>query len=542
MLVYPDSTIQFFKNIPLSPSGVDKVYYGTTADKDSAFSALFSGAYGSGQVAACTYQRENVNRVRVELPMATLYAVNYMRFRNASFENKWFYAFITEVNYINNVTTEVVYEIDYFTTWGGSFTPSHCYVERQHVEDDTIGKHVLEEGIPLGDYVTENTTSYMYGQLEIVISYVQTPNPEPGGGHVGPGIYSSALLEVSQTGIRIEEIINDLTERNLSQNVVQVFMCPEEFINYDRENKICKNKRFTKTVSKPYSNISGYVPKNNKLFVYPYKVLVADNLEGATQEYRYEWFNSLPPSASTGSCNFDITAIVLSNVEAMLAPVNYCGVSGRHDGVRLGQKDFPQCAYAVDTYKAYLAQQNAWLPQNLAQAEMERTVDTVASAAGGAVTGAMAGGVVGAITGGTLGAANSFIQGTANIEKMVQSNLIANQVRVQAPQEVHGATTGGVIAAGGAKGFVFYQKCIDADVARSIDDYFSMFGYKISENRVFNMQARQHWTYVQTVGCNVGGELPAADRAIINKMFDNGIRIWRRIQDVGNFNLSNNPV
>ena len=36
-----------------------------------------------------------------------------MIFINKSHENRYFYAFVNEINYINDVTTEIVFELDY---------------------------------------------------------------------------------------------------------------------------------------------------------------------------------------------------------------------------------------------------------------------------------------------------------------------------------------------------------------------------------------------------------------------------------------------
>ena len=548
MLVFPDSVIQFFKNVPLSPSGVDKVWYGTEAQKDAAFTALHSGAYGSGSVASCSYQRENAGRVKVELPISTLYAANYMRFRNASFEGKWFYAFITAVNYINNVTTEVTYEIDYFTTWGGSFEPANCYVERQHVEDDSIGANVLEEGIPVGAYKNEGVTSETSGTLDLIISYYDEASAP--SGTVSNGIYNAAVpFNAGLNPLLIEGKIADLVENNRDSRIVGVYMAPHDFVSYDPDTHVSRPVRTENTQSKPYADIDGYVPKNNKLFVYPYKFLAVDNSEGSVQEYRYEWFEG-------NACPFYIRGVVTASAELTLVPRNYAGAS-ENLNARIGMKQFPQCPYPVDTYKAYLAQQNAYLPQQTES--IRRTAGISAGGAmltaglSGAMTGAGVGSVaggVGAIPGAIIGGAgsaaaagfSSLVNSKIAEEKAIAENLVKNEVRPQGELEIKGSATSDAIAAARLKGFYFYKRCITAAVARSIDEYFSLFGYKISRQRVFNMRARETWTYIQTIGCNVGGELPAADRAIINKMFDSGVRVWRRVEDIGNFNLSNNPV
>lgn len=47
------------------------------------------------------YVRVENGVIKVELPIASVIGCNYMMFKNTSFENKWFYAFITQVEYVN---------------------------------------------------------------------------------------------------------------------------------------------------------------------------------------------------------------------------------------------------------------------------------------------------------------------------------------------------------------------------------------------------------------------------------------------------------
>ena len=53
---------------------------------------------------------------------------------------------------------------------------------------------------------------------------------------------------------------------------------------------------------------------------------------------------------------------------------------------------------------------------------------------------------------------------------------------------------------------------------------------------------RQYYTYVKTSGCNIGGELPADDARQIEDIFDSGIRFWKRLGDIGNYDLVNSPL
>ena len=69
-----------------------------------------------------------------------------------------------------------------------------------------------------------------------------------------------------------------------------------------------------------------------------------------------------------------------------------------------------------------------------------------------------------------------------------------------------------------------------------------MFGYAQKKIAIPNMNARPHWTYVKTVACMVEGRIPAKDKATIESIFDNGIRFWKSLDEMGNYALDNSPT
>lgn len=80
-----------------------------------------------------------------------------------------------------------------------------------------------------------------------------------------------------------------------------------------------------------------------------------------------------------------------------------------------------------------------------------------------------------------------------------------------------------------------------AEIARVIDDYFSMYGYSVGEIKVPNVVGRRSWNYVKTNGASVVGKVPAGTLAQINRLFDRGITFWH-VNDVGNYALDNSIV
>ena len=80
---------------------------------------------------------------------------NYIAFQNKDYSNKWFFAWIDEVNYIGENNTEIKYTIDVWSTWFSYWTPKSCFVLREHVNDDVIGNYTQPEGLELGEYIID---------------------------------------------------------------------------------------------------------------------------------------------------------------------------------------------------------------------------------------------------------------------------------------------------------------------------------------------------------------------------------------------------
>lgn len=142
-----------------------------------------------------TYQRVTANSIKLDINYNDLLDVNYMIFKNESIKNKWFFAFITDYEFISQNTTRVTYQLDVFQTYLFDYQFQTTYVEREHTKRyDSNGNPIintLDEGLAYGsDYIT--TKIKHYEQLDgiiwaIIVSKVnlQTiPNKAYGGSSV----------------------------------------------------------------------------------------------------------------------------------------------------------------------------------------------------------------------------------------------------------------------------------------------------------------------------------------------------------------------
>ena len=506
--IQPDGVVQFFNELGISPNYENTLYFGTEAAKDAYFDAIPKLATAT----ALTYSRAERGFIRVELPIATLLRAGYMRFKNTHFTNKWFYAFVKSVDYINHNTTQVNFEIDVMTTWMGTFTLNECFVERQHGTTDSAGDNIVEENLDLGDYVMNSVErTHLMGSYTIIIgASVDQNGHSVAGGSLVNNVYSGIMLHQFATVEAANLFIDELTGKAKSTALVAAVMCPSQFIVGGTSGSQVIH------ITKNDYTIDTYQPKNKKLFTYPYNYLQVTNGQGNYATFRYEFF--------TGDCTFALGGVAGLQPEAVLVPSGYKHVSSQiyDTAQKLKIVGFPVCAFNIDQYKAFLAQNSASI-----------TADAIGTVASGVVR------TLSLPMDSESGIVGGLVSTAVEITKKVA--FFADYAKK--PTQSNGATTATYEGCNRILDFYFYKQSITRQYARIIDDYFTMFGY--AQKRCFtpNMNARPHWTYVKTLGCSVSGALPADDAAKIESIFDAGIRFWKDHNKIGKYSSYNNaPV
>lgn len=162
MYIAPNSTIILLKDVPLSRDYTDTIFFASAAAQTS----YFQSAYVKKTFSAQSYQRVKKWVMRLEVLADEIYDYNYMMFQNTSFGSKWFYAFITNVEYLNNSVSEITYELDVMQTWLFEATVKPSYVERETPETDVIGANIAPEPIDIGP-----VKCYDYGRSGTMTNY-----------------------------------------------------------------------------------------------------------------------------------------------------------------------------------------------------------------------------------------------------------------------------------------------------------------------------------------------------------------------------------
>ena len=89
-MISPSTTLRILKNVSLDKDYDHTIHFGTKQAQENYFLSLPYLSYPN-----MTYQRVDDDKIKIGVPIDTLYQYNYLMFKNTSYENKWFYCFIT---------------------------------------------------------------------------------------------------------------------------------------------------------------------------------------------------------------------------------------------------------------------------------------------------------------------------------------------------------------------------------------------------------------------------------------------------------------
>lgn len=148
MYIQPETNIRILRNVPLDTTYEHTIYFGSKSAQYNYFAGL-----AKYNLTNYTYQRVKRGVCRVGIKADNLYDCNYMMFQNKSYGDKWFYAYITSVEFVNNECTEISFELDVIQTWFFDCEPDYCFVEREHSVTDKIGENIVPENVDCGEYV-----------------------------------------------------------------------------------------------------------------------------------------------------------------------------------------------------------------------------------------------------------------------------------------------------------------------------------------------------------------------------------------------------
>lgn len=595
MWITPNTSIKLLSNVPLDPTYDHTIWFSSAAEQRQYFTPYIKREYERN-----TYQRLNRGWLKIEEVADNLYDCNYMMFQNTAYGNKWFYAFVKTVEYVNDNVTQIEYEIDEMQTWHFDYQPAQCFVERETIAQDALYANLVPENIPTGEIMNDREDLVLwhefgsnFGEELCIIAmapFGKTGASQPGetmsnvytGLHANIFCYNPNTYETMYD--QLNAFLSNTTVAMKASQIVTMFYYFKDFavqsgtvdqpistynqkyITVPKDNRGFKDDY--NDANEPY-----YEPRNNKLYTAPYNYLTLTDWTGNSIDYAYEYFHDVV-------CPFLLRGGVSVTPAIFIAPCDYMGtgvdvmVHQQFTGTANFNhafvfNNFPKIPWNTDSFVAWLAQ--------------------TAITLGARVVGDFIG------SGGMLASGLALAQ---NRDALVNnlSNIPANNLLDKAKElnpsgdythyatsrytsmpsfsQAFPATTSmatnpyavGSLFASGAqaaiRGREVQGNCSDLSAwganlvkvsavsrkirkewAKKIDQYFDRFGYQTNQIKVPNRHVRESWTYCKTNGCVLGiSNLPADSARTICSIYDRGITFWDKDATVGDYTQSNNEL
>lgn len=484
--------------------------------------SYFTGLSNQVSFSDYTYMKKD-GKIRVGKPIDEIINYNYCYYKNSGFTTKTYYCFITRMEYVNENCTDVYIETDVFQTWYFDIVWNRCFVEREHVNDDSVGANTYPEGLETGEYVGNGETIKNTDMMDYVyimqVSEWATQTAAPGSTQVGGiaqagGFYIFDDDQISALTTTIEAYAS-AGKLNAIKNV---YLVPKFTTGL---SAAITSHQWGGSIS-PFSKndyvdmpttLNGYTPRNKKLLCYPYQYITLFNGNGDANNLHYELFSN-----TNHQCQFSLLGVCSVGGSINCIPVNYKGqLANREEAILAGK--FPTLSWSEDSY-------TNWLTQNAVNIASSIAGDVGQMAIGGAMAYAGMGiGGAGNISGGIVGITNTL--GT-----IYQHSLV--------PHTLRGNTNGGdITTCDGSNTFYYDRKSIKYEMAQKLDEYFDMFGYKVCRVKIPNITGRTNWNFIKTIDCNCDGNIPQEDLDTIKKACNSGITFWHNPANMYNYSLTN---
>lgn len=562
-LIGPSTTVRVCQSIPLDNTYTDTILFTSKSAQESYFASKTKKVYSG-----LTYQRLASNSstwaIFLEDVADYFYDCNYLCFQNGGFGNKWLYAFISDILYINENCTAITFEIDVMQTWLFDFEIKKSFIERMHVSDDTISRNVVEEDLNF-------MQRYEYYYVENSRLFEGSPGPLDTDGEFDDHIiYDSIILVATSEDVDEED---EVLEGGLIQNTYQglkyigfnandlgvgycnawlkrmneggkagainsISMVPSAGLTYSSGG----NGKLNINIEDPNGNVGekqyrinystlddDYIPKNNKLFCWPYHFFSITTLDGQSYDFKYEDIIESDPVPGTTTMKFKFKFAFGADPTYMMYPSYYMKCKNNYDyGIKLS--GFPKCNWNFGVWENYYAQQDT----NITLSMLASALGSVSSASGSVVSGAGSKKGLGVGTGLAIAQA-----GLGTLQAGLSTFGGLSVVKSQPDQSKGAYNVGGVNYNLETMDFWIIHKRLHWGYVVKIDDYFTKFGYRVNSTGVPNLHTRKYWNYLKLDQPSVTGNMPVGDMRMIKQILTSGITFWHTT-DVGNYDLNNN--
>jgi hypothetical protein len=572
-------------------------------DTSSAQESYFLGKTVVHSMTENTFQKiEGKNFISVKQNIDALWGVNYVMFQNTSYNVKWFYGFVTKLEYKNATTTYVHFEIDVLQTWMFTMNFKPSYVVREHCKlweaDGSPVINTVDEGLNYGStYETVNVINWKpYNNVLFLVIVTKalmhdrdtniktgdiypTVNsaPQPLCYYVHPfkldGTIPVAWDENSEEIILSNptDVLKALYELDGAiNNIVSLYITDYIGVNLavDGSGTITfPSSQFVNVnimYEAPGTTTDSYL---NTIFV---KGINQYEAKAVSYTNKYADYRTVKESKLL---MFPYTTLLLDDLKGNRQTLKNEYIKGDDliINVRGSLGTSNKTSYSIDNYQvkdniepadlflsnlenAVLNNNPNDLPiltdmlgaflqgnRNSIQNQLNSTIFSgYMNTMSGVISGASS-----AVTGNAQGVVSSgmgIVGGMANTYFQTQGMIAKQQDINNTPPSLSKMGSNTYFDYGhNLSGLYLIKRQITPEYQKKLEDFFNIFGYKKNEVKLPNFHTRQNWNYIQTAGCVITGNFNNEDLQELKSVFDSGITLWHT-DDIGNYALVNEVI
>ena len=581
----PTTRIAVLKDVPLDDTYTDTRWFNSASEQTAFFYGKKKKVYES-----LSYQRVNngIANPRVALTCRVpevadnLYDCNYIMFQNANYGQKWFYAFIKQVNYINPNNTEIVYEIDYLQTFMFDIKIKPSFVVREHAsaaEDIEFANLVPEpvgvgswtedigssEAISFSDITGENTSYIIIGFMPSdAISAVLS-----GTGFMIDGIYSGCHYAICESAGEANRFLIAVGTVGESEHIVGVWMTRLR----PRSGNEARKKTITTTLNPKRLQFrdclgGAYTVRNKKLLNSQFTYFKAFSLTGGSREWKPEYFVTdlitcvaqycgvrgseilIEPYYETtagSAINADESLIFNESVQCTWASYGWINdailnafqfiASVSASSGEVGGKTLTYEGSQWGTVEGVGMSSYGGGGAGTAIVPFSTSVGKFTGNVGGPSGSPSMG--VGGYRGVTTPVAEYSIQETPSVPKSIEGDF-SSLFPAHVTPSTNIAISNTLLYSANYSPFIIKRMCPTTQELERLDTFFDMFGYQVNKVKEVNLDTRQAWNYVKLKQPCIYGSVPVEGMAIIKSAFSNGIRLWH-VDAIGDYSIENPP-
>lgn len=534
MAITPSTDLRIIKS-PLTLSNKHQITFDDIEKQEEYFLSL-----PFIEIEDISYQRKD-GIVRFDGHIDSILEYNYCMYKNTNYCDKWFYAFIVGMEYINDHRTDIKIVTDVFQTWQFDLHFMESFVEREmvSVSEDIAGANLFPESFEIGEPIINATSSIDDLDPVYIIAFTgdtldgRTLNQNATNINGVPSSVAFLLTDKNS----INYTMNIINTEGQGDKILTAFAIPKLAVKsilpppdppgtttfwwLQIPNNTMEAIKEITLNSRP-STIDSYTPRNKKLLQYPYLYLGFNPQNGTEKIYRYENFLNATPK-------FKIMSEVNPNPTIEVIPEYYRGDGETSINDSAIISGYPTISYKNDVY-------NSWLAKNseIINLQMERgqfNFEVGAYQKGGQMIMDMLGIALNPAEGGKgfaniINNATDLLVSGKNYEYDIKQTLAQIEAQKLMPDQASLSSNTTLLGYGLINENVFTRYSIKREFAEKIDKYFDMFGYSINTVKIPELNNRAYWNYVKTVDINILADIPQSDLLAIKNIFNNGVTLW----------------